>query len=127
MELMRAFLETWVSENIERTSDTEKFTTGNELWATFKDSVPSMQLQRDAFLSMLGQLLKTLRFDRVAFYKSRSHKVGYRSLVLKCREDTVHNQSVDNVKSWAISNLSPGPLTDSVSKEDAWTSFVKFA
>ena len=34
---------------------------------TFKDSVPSLQAQRDAFLSMLGQLLKTLGFERVAF------------------------------------------------------------
>ena len=49
MELKRAFLETWVSENIERTSDTEKITTSNELWATFlKDSVPSLEPQRDA-------------------------------------------------------------------------------
>ena len=127
MELTQAFLETWVSENIERTSDTETFTTGNELWATFKDSFPSLQSQRDAFLSMLGQLLKTLGFERVPFYKSRSRKVGYRGLVLKCREDTVHSQSVDNVKSWANSNLSPAPPTDSVSKEDAWTSFAKFA
>ena len=52
MELTRTFLEKWVSENIERTSDTEKITTGNELWATFKDKVPSLQPQREAFLSI---------------------------------------------------------------------------
>ena len=95
-----------------------QISTGNELWATFKDSAPSLQPQRDTFLSMLGQLLKTLGFETVAFYKSRSRQVGFRGLVLKCREDTVHSQSVDNVKSWANSNLSPGPPTDSVSKED---------
>lgn len=86
-----------MSENIERTSDTEN--AGNELWATFKDRVPSLQPQREAFLSMLGQVFKTLGFEKVAFYKSRSRKVGYRSLVLKCRVDTFHSQSVENVKS----------------------------
>ena len=116
-----------MSENIERTSDTEKITTGNELWATFKDRVPSLQPQREAFLSMLGQVLKTLGFEKVAFYKSRSRKVGYRGLVLKCRVDTFHSQSVENVKSWANSNLLPGSSTDSVNKDDAWTSFAKFA
>lgn len=113
-------------ENIERTSDTEKIKTGNELWTTFKDSVPSLQPQRDAFLSLLGQVLKELGFERVAFYKNRSRKVGYRGVLLKCRLDTVHSQSVENVKSWANSNLLPGSPTDSVSKDDAWKSFAKY-
>lgn len=68
MELTRAFLETWVSENIERTTDIERIVTGNELWETFKDSVPSLQPQRDVFLSMLGQVLKTQGFKKVSFY-----------------------------------------------------------
>ena len=116
-----------MSENIKRTSDTEKITAGNELWATFKDRVPSLQPQREAFLSMLGQVLKTLGFEKVAFHKSRNRKVGYRRLVSICQVDTFHSQSVENVKSWANSNLLPGSSTDSVNKDDAWTSFANFA
>lgn len=129
MELTRAFLETWVSENTERTPDIERIVTGNELWDSFKDSVPSVKPQRDVFLSMLGQVLKTLGFEKVSFYKSGSRKFGYRGLVIKYRVDTVHStcQIVENVKSWATSNLSPASPTDSVSKEDAWTSFANFA
>ena len=129
MELTHAFLETWVSENIERTPDIERVVTGNELWESFKDSVPSLKPQRDVFLSMMGQVLKTLGFEKVSFYKSRSRKFGYCGLVIKCRVDTVHStcQIVENVKSWASSKLSPASPTDSVSKEDAWTSFAKFA
>ena len=112
-----------MSENIERTSDTEKITTGNELWATFKNRVPSLQPQREAFLS---KLLKTLGFEKVAFYESRSRKVGHCGLVLKCRVNNVHSQSVENVKSWANSNLLPGSSTHSVNKDDAWMLFAKF-
>ena len=64
-----------MSENIERTSDTEKITACNELWATFKDRVPSLQPQREAFLSMLGQVLKTLGFEKVAFYELETVKL----------------------------------------------------
>ena len=96
MELTRTFLETWVSENTERTPDIERIVTGNELWDSFKDSVPSVKPQRDVFLSMLGKVLETVG--------SRSRKFGYCGLVIKCRVDTVDStcQIVENVKSWRV-------------------------
>lgn len=127
MELTRSFLESWVSDNTERTSDREYITTGNELWAEFQNyPAPSLQPQRSEFLSMLGQVLKSLGYDRVGLYRNKIHKVGYRGSMLKCRVESVDNKAVENVKNWANSSLSPGSLSDSISKEAAWTLFIKF-
>ena len=127
MELTQTFLETWVSNNVRTTPEADKTVTTDELWAAFQEDNPSVNPFKESFLSLLGRVMITLGFKKVAFFKQGNHKIGYRGSILTHKVKYVHNWNVENVKIWAKSKLKPGSLADCVNKEDAWTSFSKFS
>ena len=81
MELTQTFLETWVSNNVRTTPEADKTVTTDELWAAFQEDNPSVTPFKESFLSLLGRVMITLGFKKVAFFKQGNHKIGYRGSI----------------------------------------------
>ena len=123
MELTEESLESWLRENTDETPDADHLSSTSDLYDAFKTTHPSGH-SKDTFLCMLGKVVKKLGHQKVTIYRKGNRCVAYRGLVLKGR---AHSLNTVNIKTWAHSTFTPGSAQDTVKKEAAWLSYLKYS